>query len=141
MNNIQDIINNLDFVNLGWQIFSTFIFMLSDVISGVVSAIILKNLDSQKMREGLLRKMLLIIIVLLGFIVEHSFKIPYVSKVICIYIIGMESISIMENITKAGVDLGKLGDLLKIKPEEDTLNLVIKKESEVDKNDSRLPKN
>jgi hypothetical protein len=40
----------------------------------------------------------------------------------------MEVISILENLKKAGIDLGKLGELLKIKPEENTVNLVIKKE-------------
>ena len=130
MDNLEVLINNLNFATLGWQIIATLIFIISDVISGVISAIIKKNLDSQKMREGLLRKMLLLIIIILGFIVEYAFKMPYVSKVVCLYIIVMETISIMENMEKAGIDLGKLGELLKLKPEEETINLLIKKENE-----------
>lgn len=130
MENLESIINSLNFSSLVWQIVGTFIFMLSDIISGVISAIIQKNLDSQKMREGLLRKMLLILVIFLSFVVQYSFRIDYVSKVVCIYIIVMEIISILENLKKSGLDLGKLGDLLKIKTEENTINLVVKKEKE-----------
>lgn len=130
MENLQYFIQNLDFTNTFWQVGTTLFFMLGDIISGVVSAIILKNLDSQKMREGLLRKVLLILIVLLGFVVGGAFKITFVSKAVCIYIIVMETISILENVKKAGVDLGKLGELLKIKQENNTINLVVKKEDE-----------
>lgn len=130
MENLQYFIQNLDFTNTLWQVGTTLFFMLGDIISGVVSAIILKNLDSQKMREGLLRKVLLILIVLLGFVVGGAFKITFVSKAVCIYIIVMETISILENVKKAGIDLGKLGELLKIKQEENTINLVVKKENE-----------
>lgn len=130
MDNLEQIVNTLNFASLGWQIGATLIFILSDIITGVISAIIQKNLDSQKMREGLLRKILLIIVVILGFIIEYAFKMPYVSKVVCIYIVVMETISMLENMQKAGIELGRLGDLLKIKPDENTVNLVIKKDVE-----------
>ena len=42
----------------------------------------------------------------------------------------METISILENVKKSGIDLGKLGELLKIKQEDNTINLVVKKEDE-----------
>lgn len=135
MDNLLEIINTLNFASLGWQIIATLFFIVSDVLSGIVSAIIRHELDSQKMREGLLRKMLLILVIMLGFIVEYAFKMPYVSKVICLYIVVMESISIMENLEKAGIDLGKLGELLKIKSEDNTLNLIIKEEKEVKENE------
>lgn len=134
MENLQYFIQNLDFTNTFWQVGTTLFFMLGDIISGVVSAVILKNLDSQKMREGLLRKVLLILIVLLAFVVGGAFKITFVSKAVCIYIIVMETVSILENVKKAGIDLGKLGELLKIKQEENTINLVVKKENEESEN-------
>lgn len=126
MENIYEIINNLNFTSIGWQVVATLIFIVSDIVTGVISALIQKNLDSQKMREGLLRKSLLLIIIVLGFIIEYAFKMPYVSKVICIYIIVMETISILENMKKAGIELGKLGELLKIKSEENTIKLEFK---------------
>ena len=80
------------------------------------------------MREGLLRKILLILIVILSFIFQYAFNIPAISKVVCIYLIIMEIISILENLKKAGIDLGKLGELLKVKREEETINVNIKEE-------------
>lgn len=130
MENLQYFIEHLNFANVYWQIGTTVIFMLADIISGVVSATILHNLDSQKMREGLLRKVLLILIVLLSFIVGSAFNLTFISKAVCIYIIIMETISILENVKKAGIDLGRLGELLKIKQEDNTINLVVKKEDE-----------
>ena len=96
----------------------------------ILGAIILNNVDSQKMREGIYRKLLLILLVLLSFVFEGAFNIHYISRVVCIYIIVMEVVSILENLKKAGVDLGKLGDLLKIKTDdENTINLVVKNEN------------
>ena len=118
MENIEILINNLNFTSVAWQLIGTFIFMIADIISGVISAIIQNNLDSQKMREGILRKMLLILIIILSFVIQFMFKITFISKIVCIYLIVMEVISIMENLKKAGVDLGKLGDLLKVKIDE-----------------------
>lgn len=129
--NIEQIITSLNFTNIFWQGGATLIFMIADIISGIIQAIINKNLDSQKMREGILRKMLLILVVILSFIFQYAFNIPAISKVVCIYLIVMEIISIMENLKKAGIDLGKLGELLKVKQEEETINVNIKEESEV----------
>lgn len=117
---IEQIIANLNFTSLLWQVVASLLFILADIISGIISALIQHNLDSQRMREGLLRKFLLIIVIALSFIVQEAFGISTISKVVCIYIIIMEVISILENLKKAGIDLGKLGDLLKVKPEEDS---------------------
>lgn len=129
---MSEIINSLNFTNLAWQLGGTLIFILADVVSGVISAIIQKNLDSQKMREGLLRKILLIIIIALSFVVQYAFGITVISKIVCVYIVIMEIISLAENLQKAGIDLGKLGELLKIKQDKNTINLVVKKEDNVE---------
>lgn len=129
MDNIEGIVSNLNFTSVMWQIFGSLLFILADIISGVISAVIQKNLDSQKMREGLLRKMLLVIIIALSFIAQQVFGITAISKIVCIYIIVMEIISILENVKKAGIDLGRLGELLKVKPNEEdtTVTLTFKK--------------
>ena len=134
MENLGTIIENLEFTSLFWQVIATLVFMLADVISGLISAVIRNDLDSKVMREGLLRKILLILVVALSFVISSAFGINIISKVVCIYIIIMEVISILENLKKAGIDLGKLGELLKIKPDEETVNVVVKKdETEVKK--------
>lgn len=131
----SEILESLNFTNLVWQIIAPLIFMLVDIITGVIQAVINKNLDSQKMREGLLRKLGLILIIILGFIIRYAFNIPIISKAIVIYILLMETLSILENLKKAGIDFGKFGELLKVKADEPTVNLVLKddenKESEV----------
>ena len=127
--NFEEILNNLSFTNIVWQIVTPLIFMLADIITGVIQAIINKNLDSQKMREGLLRKLGLILIVILSFIIHYAFNIPVISKAIIIYIVLMETLSIFENLKKAGIDFGKFGELLKVKADEPTLNLVVKDEN------------
>ena len=45
MENLQFFIEHLNFANTFWQIGTTLFFMLGDIISGVVSAVILHNLD------------------------------------------------------------------------------------------------
>lgn len=124
--NIEQIINSLNFTTIFWQAGATLIFMVADIITGLIQAVINKNLDSQKMREGILRKALLILVVILSFISQYAFNIPAISKIVCIYIIVMEVISIFENLKKAGVDLGKLGEILKIKSDNKEVDVNIK---------------
>lgn len=128
----EEILGSLNFTNIIWQIITPLIFMLADIITGVIQAVINKNLDSQKMREGLLRKLGLVLIIILSFIIQYAFNISIISKAIIIYIVLMESLSIIENLKKAGIDFGKFGELLKVKSDEPTLNLVVKDENKTE---------
>lgn len=112
MEEIYSILKNFDFSNIVWQIITPLIFSVADFVTGFIQAVINKNVDSQKMRNGLLHKTLLLIIILLSFIIDFSFNIHFVSKSICVFVIGMEIVSIAENFKKAGVDLGKFGRIL-----------------------------
>ncbi len=112
---LQEIIQNLNFSSVAWQILAPCIFSLCDVLTGFIQAIINKDIDSQVMRNGLLHKVLIIIIVILSFIIDLSFNLGFVSKIVCCYVILMEATSILENLKKAGIDIGKLTDILKNK--------------------------
>ena len=116
---LNEIIETLDFSSILWQILTPIIFSLSDVLTGFIQAIINNNLDSKIMRHGLLHKVLIILLVILSFVVDKTFNLPILSKIVCIYIIVMETISIFENLKKAGLNFGKLTDLLKIKGKEE----------------------
>ena len=116
---LNEIIETLDFSSILWQILTPIIFSLSDVLTGFIQAVINNNLDSKIMRQGLLHKVLIILLVILSFVVDRAFNLSIVSKIVCIYIIIMETISIFENLTKAGLNFGKLTDLLKIKGKEE----------------------
>lgn len=113
--NLQNIIEGFNFTSTMWQIATPMIFSLADIITGYIQAVINHDVDSQKMRNGLLHKSLIMIIIILSFVVHFAFNLFYVSKVVCIYVIIMESISILENLQKAGVNVGKLGIFLKEK--------------------------
>ena len=112
---IQEILQNLNFSNIAWQILAPCIFSLCDILTGFIQAVINKEVDSQIMRNGLLHKVLIIIIVLLSFVVDLSFGLGFVSKIVCGYVIVMEATSILENLKKAGVDIGKLTEIFKNK--------------------------
>ena len=116
---LPEIIESLNFSSILWQILTPIIFSLSDVLTGFIQAIINNNLDSKKMREGLLHKCLICLLLLLSFVADQTFNLKFISKVTSIYVIIMEVISIFENLTKAGLDFGKLTDILKIKGKEE----------------------
>lgn len=116
---IENLVENLSFISLTWQILTPMIFMLADIITGLSQAIINKNVDTSKMRVGLIHKMLLILIILLSLVIDIAFNISFISRIVCVYLTIMEIISISENMTKAGIDLGKLSNILKIKWEGD----------------------
>ena len=128
MERIIYILDQLDFSSILWQIMTPLIFSMADIITGLIQAIINKNLDSQKMRMGLLHKTLLIIIILLGFTLDFTFNLNFVSRAICIFVIAMETISIAENMKKAGIPIGKVANVIKTKSDNtvnDNLNYLI----------------
>ena len=109
------IITELNFSNVAWQIITPLIFSVADIVTGYIQAIINKNIESSVMRAGLLRKCLLIVVLILSEVIQFAFNLPHISAIISIYIVLMELMSILENLTKAGIDFGKLADILKIK--------------------------
>ena len=70
---MEEFFQTLQFTNVIWQIITPLLFSLADIITGYIQAIINKNVDSRVMREGLLHKMLLIIIMLLAFVMQFAF--------------------------------------------------------------------
>ena len=80
------------------------------------------------MRTGLWHKALLLIIILLGYTFDFTFGINFISKGIAVIIISMEIISILENIKKAGINIGKVGKVLAEKTDKtvnENLNTLI----------------
>lgn len=115
---MEEIFNSLNFSSVIWQVVTPLIFSGLDILTGYIQAVINKNVDSKVMREGLLHKCLLIIAIVLGYVVQFAFGLDFTAKAITIYICIMEVMSILENLKKAGLDLGKLGEILKNKEEK-----------------------
>ena len=112
--NIQEVINSLDFSSLAWQVFTPIIFSVVDILTGFIQAMINNSVSSKVMRVGLLHKILIIIVVMLGFVGGAAFNLPIIPKFICGYIVIMETISIFENLAKAGLDVRELLKFFKL---------------------------
>ena len=115
---MEELMQTLTFSNITWQVITPLIFSGLDILTGYIQAVINKNVDSQIMREGLLHKCLLIVAIIIGYVVQFAFGIPAVAQFITVYICIMEVMSILENLKKAGLDLGKIGDILKNKEDQ-----------------------
>lgn len=129
---ISLLIDKLNFSSIVWQIVTPLIFSLADIITGYIQAFINKNVDSQKMRTGLLHKILVILVIVLSFIIQFAFNINYIASVVSIYVVLMEIVSILENLKKAGVDIGRLGNILKDKTEDNLAETVNKLSNTID---------
>ena len=110
---LENLINTLNFSSIIWQIATPLIFSLCDVLTGFIQAIINNEVQSKVMREGLLHKSLIIIIVFLSYVASLTFNISLISKAVCIYVIVMETMSIVENLGKAGIKIEIIGKILK----------------------------
>ena len=110
---LENLINTLNFSSIIWQIATPLIFSLCDVVTGFIQAIINNEVQSKVMREGLLHKSLIIIIVFLSFVASLTFNISLISKAVCIYVIVMETMSILENLGKAGIKIEIIDKILK----------------------------
>ena len=77
---MEELLNNVNFSSVIWQIATPFIFILVDIISGYVQALINKNVDSKIMREGLLHKFLLTLVILLSYVIQFAFNLPFVAQ-------------------------------------------------------------
>lgn len=90
-----------------WGIALACMMMASDMVAGFIAAAINKELSSSKMRNGLLHKVLMLILIFACLAVEigisHTVALPYdvpTCEVVCGYIVIMELISVLENIAK-----------------------------------------
>ena len=116
-----------------WGIILSCIMMCADVLVGFIGAVIQHNISSEKMRKGILHKILMLILIFLCLTIEvassHMFKLPYgipTCEVICGYVVVMELASIIENISNVYPEFAKNG-LAKL------FNLQDKKEIDNDK--------
>lgn len=109
---IYEIMKDLNFASVTWQIIAPLCFSVADFVTGYIQAVINNDVQSRKMRVGLLHKTLILLVIILGFIIDFAFSLKYVSSFICIYVVVMEITSILENLKKAGINIGKFGKTL-----------------------------
>lgn len=105
----------------------TLLFIVADIVTGIIKAIKNKDFSSAKMREGLIHKSSYVFIIAVAGLIEYAgkyvnlgFTLPLV-PISGVYVILTEIGSIVENIIEINPEIapGKLKELFAIK---DTLN-------------------
>lgn len=97
-----------------WALCAALVFMVFDIVVGVVCALIRHDFKSAKMREGLGHKALLLLVICLAFFVQGfalhvsdlGFTVPLIVPV-CVYITLMEVASVLETIKDTNPELAE----------------------------------
>lgn len=102
-----------------YAIVTALLFVCFDFLTGIIKAIVNKNVCSTTMRNGLFHKSAFALVIILAIMCEAAmthldlgFSVPLVAPV-CVYIVLTEIASILENITEINPELAgsKLFDL------------------------------
>lgn len=95
-----------------WGIALACVMMVADMVVGFIVAIINEELSSNKMRKGLLHKVLMLVLIFVCLAIEisisHTVALPYdvpTCEVVCGYIVVMELMSVLENIANGYPEL------------------------------------
>lgn len=95
-----------------WGIALACVMMVADVVVGFIVAVINEELSSNKMRKGLLHKVLMLILIFVCLAIEigisHTVALPYdvpTCEVVCGCVVVMELMSVLENIAKGYPEL------------------------------------
>ena len=94
-----------------WGILLACVMMCADVLTGFIVAVINNDVSSTKMRQGLLHKVLTLVLIFVCLAIEvglaHTVTLPYdipTCEVVCGYVVVMELSSVLENIAKGYPD-------------------------------------
>lgn len=106
MTNLVTVQQQIQFASLQWVFMLPLSFMLIDFISGFLKAWKNNEIDSSKMRKGLIKKVGEVLMLVVGELLVAGTMLPYSSdilKFISVYLCLMELISIFENLALLGV--------------------------------------
>lgn len=113
---------NMIIGKIDYSIIMLFIVMFIDFVTGVVSGIKLHELSSTRCFNGLCKKFMILVYVILAHHFDILLNIDYVRMGVCYMYIVSETISIFENGVKLGVDIPE--------PIKKTLDILQSKEKE-----------
>lgn len=93
---------SIESTNLKQMIFLVVLLMLIDVVTGVLNAVLQKELNSTKMKNGIVGKIYEMLIICVVIMIDRvlpikQIKLPYIT---CIFYITQEGLSIIENTGK-----------------------------------------
>lgn len=109
-----------------YSVIIALIFNAIDIISGVISAVKNKSLESSKLRDGLFKKIGFIICYLVAWLIDtQGYRIGFnvgvdVLPIIILYVCTTELVSIIENICNINPDIlpDKLLEIFKLNKNE-----------------------
>lgn len=81
-------------------------FMIIDYATGVLVAFIEGTVDSKKGFKGIVKKVLMLIILIVGVLLDRLLGTEWLFRTAtCYFLIGNEGLSILENVAKTGLPL------------------------------------
>lgn len=98
---------HLQFNSEIWLVVIPVILMAIDILTGYLSAWKMKEIKSQKMRDGVGKKVAEICYIVIGFVLRFATGATTIAYFISIYIMYMELVSVFENADKLGVPIPK----------------------------------
>lgn len=108
MQTLQDVANVIHFTKSWYIILVPVVMMAFDYLTGFMKAIHEKNIQSAKLRDGLMRKFGELITIIISLFLQYSIGLPHeITLFIAFYIILMELISVIENLDAIGVKVPK----------------------------------
>lgn len=118
-------LSNVSYANVQWLFLLPAIWIGFDIITGWIQASINGTWDSTKMRKGLYRKGGELLIVVIAFLTQQAIPVLqeiHIARFMSLYIVLMETLSVIENLDQAGVAIPKFlhERLKKIKDRVDT---------------------
>lgn len=103
---VPDLNFTVHFATKSFVLIVPMILMLVDILTGFVNAWRNHDIQSSKLRDGIVHKFGEIIIIVLAIFLQFSIGLPKeVTMFASVYIIIMEIISILENVSKMGVQV------------------------------------
>lgn len=113
----EEVIQSITYTHDYWIFLAPLILHISDVITGWVQATINGCWDSTKMRYGVMRKSLMMLIVIIAYCFEYAIEAVHMvhfATWVSGLIIIMEAVSIFENLDQAGIPIpGPIKRMLK----------------------------
>lgn len=98
---------HLQFNSEIWLVVIPVILMAIDILTGYLSAWKMKEIKSQKMRDGVSKKVAEICYIVIGFVLRFATGATTIAYFISVYIMYMELVSVLENADKLGVPIPK----------------------------------
>jgi len=103
-----EIVQNIHFASKAWVLLLPVAFIALDILTGLLKAFVAKDFQSSKMRAGFGKKIGEITVLVIGELITYALGLPrFIMTGISLYLVFMELMSNLENLSELGVPLPK----------------------------------